>query len=283
MEHTSCDPESYKLTSRISHPEDSRIIVSDPEGAEHCIGAGALGIIAGPCLVENREQILTIAKEVKKAGAGFLRGGAFKPRTCPYSFQGLGNEGLELLLEAKRETQLPVVTEITDIKQLDMFNQIDIIQVGTRNMQNFTLLKELGRCNKAVLLKRGYACTIRELLMAAEYLMAGGNEQIILCERGIRSFDNYTRSVLDISAVPALKKESHLPVIVDPSHSTGLAWMVPALTKAAIAAGADGIILEVHHEPEKAVCDGKQSITPESFAVLMKQIKKYAEFEGKTI
>jgi 3-deoxy-7-phosphoheptulonate synthase len=233
--------------------------------------------------VETRDQVVSIAAAVKKAGAQFLRGGAFKPRTSPYSFQGLGCEGLDLLLEAKKETGLPIVTELMAIHQLELFNDVDIIQVGARNMQNFTLLKELGRCRKPILLKRGYACTITELLMAAEYLMADGNDRIILCERGIRSFDNYTRNVLDISAVPALKKQSHLPVIVDPSHATGLSWMVPSMAKAAIAAGADGLIIEVHNNPEAALCDGEQSITPNSFGSLMETLKKYAEIEGKKI
>ena len=275
--------EPYKRANRMFHPEDSCIEVSDPKGGLHRIGGSSLGIIAGPCSVENREQIIHIASEVKKAGAGFLRGGAFKPRTSPYSFQGLGCEGMDLLLEAKRETGLPIVTELMAIHQLEVFNEVDIIQVGARNMQNFTLLRELGRSKKPILLKRGYACTITELLMAAEYIMAGGNERIILCERGIRTFDDYARNTLDLSAVPALKKQSHLPVIVDPSHATGLSWMVPAMAKAAVAAGADGIMVEVHNDPEKALCDGEQSITPAAFASLMENIKKYAAIEGKTI
>jgi 3-deoxy-7-phosphoheptulonate synthase len=220
---------------------------------------------------------------VKKAGAAFLRGGAFKPRTSPYSFQGLGPGGLELLLEAKKETGLPVVTELMEISQLELFEDVDVIQVGARNMQNFNLLKELGRCDKPILLKRGLASTMTELLMAAEYIMAGGNSRIILCERGIRSFDTFTRNTTDLAVIPALKKKSHLPVIVDPSHATGIAWMVPAMAKAAIAAGADGIIVEVHNDPEHALCDGEQSISPESFAELMVVLRKYAELEGKQI
>ena len=259
------------------------IAVNGLDGAKHFIGGGALGIIAGPCSVETREQITGIAREVKKAGAGFLRGGVFKPRTSPKSFQGLGCEGLEFLVEAKKETGLPIVSEITDIHQLEVFDDVDIIQIGARNMQNFALLKELGGCKKPVLLKRGYAYTLSELLMAAEYIMAGGNDRIILCERGIRTFENYTRNTLDISAVPALKKQSHLPVIVDPSHATGLAWMVPAMAKAAIAAGADGVIIEVHNDPENALCDGEQSLTPADFASLMISLKKYANIEGKII
>ena len=247
------------------------------------IPGGTLGIIAGPCLVESREQIIAIAREVKKAGAGFLRGGAFKPRTDPRSHQGLGRQGLELLLEAKHETGLPLVTEIMAIDQLEAFGEVDVIQIGARNMQNFELLKELGRCKKPLLLKRGYAATIREFLMAAEHIMVGGNDQIILCERGIRTFSDYTRNTLDLSAVPVLKKESCLPVIVDPSHATGHSWMVPAMSKAAIAAGADGLIIEVHNNPEQALCDGEQSITPEVFASLMISLRKYAELEGKTM
>ena len=247
------------------------------------MGGDLLAIIAGPCSVETREQIIGIAREVKKAGAGFLRGGVFKPRSSPYSFKGLGSEGLALLLEAKRETGLPIVTEIADVHQLDAFDEVDIIQVGARNMQNFTLLEELGRCKKPVLLKRGYASTISEFLLAAEYIIAGGNEQIILCERGIRTFDSFTRFTLDLSSVPALKNQCCFPVIVDPSHATGLSWMVPAMAKASIAAGADGLILEVHNDPEKALCDGEQSITTEAFAALMPILKKYAELEGKKI
>jgi 3-deoxy-7-phosphoheptulonate synthase len=275
--------EPYKRANRLFHPGDTRIDITGPDGKTRHIGGGYLGIIAGPCSVERRDQILDVAAGVQKAGAGFLRGGAFKPRTSPYSFQGLGWQGLDLLVEAKQALGLPIVTELMDIRQLEVFDQVDIIQVGARNMQNFTLLKELGHCRKPVLLKRGYACTVTEVLMAAEYLMAGGNDRIILCERGIRSFDSYTRNILDISAVPALKKQSHLPVIVDPSHATGLAWMVPAMAKAAIAAGADGIIVEVHNDPEKALCDGEQSITPEAFGTLMETLKKYAAIEGKNL
>jgi 3-deoxy-7-phosphoheptulonate synthase len=275
--------EPYKKAHRLFHPDDTCIEIPLGDGKKRVMGGGSLGVIAGPCSVESGEQIVETARAVQKAGAGFLRGGAFKPRTSPYSFQGLGCRGLDLLLEAKRATGLPVVTELMEIHQLEVFEDVDIIQVGARNMQNFNLLKELGRCRKPVLLKRGYASTITEVLMAAEYLMAGGNDRIILCERGIRSFDSYTRNILDISAVPALKRQSHLPVIVDPSHATGLAWMVPAMAKAAIAAGADGVIVEVHHNPEKALCDGEQSVTPGVFADLMEALKKYAAIEGKTI
>jgi 3-deoxy-7-phosphoheptulonate synthase len=282
--------EPYKRANRMFHPQDTRVEIrrpgetgKAPDTTTRSIGAGRLGIIAGPCSVENREQIVEVARSVKRSGANFLRGGAFKPRTSPYSFQGLGCEGMDLLLEAKKETGLPIVTELMAIRQLELFDEVDIIQVGARNMQNFTLLKELGHCRKPILLKRGYACTVTELLMAAEYLMSGGNDNIILCERGIRSFDNFTRNVLDLAAVPALKKRSHLPVIVDPSHATGIAWMVPAMAKAAIAAGADGLIIEVHNNPEAALCDGEQSITPEQFDDLMGSLRKYAALEGKEI
>jgi 3-deoxy-7-phosphoheptulonate synthase len=275
--------EPYKRANRLFHPQDTRIEVAGPDGVTRSIGGASVSVLAGPCSVENREQILRLAREVKKAGAAFLRGGAFKPRTSPYSFQGLGCEGLDLLLEAKKETGLPIVTELMGNHQLEIFNDVDVIQVGARNMQNFTLLKELGHCRKPILLKRGYAATLTELLMAAEYIMAGGNDRIILCERGIRSFDNFTRNTLDLSAVPALKKKSHLPVIVDPSHATGLAWMVPALAKAALAAGADGLLLEVHHDPENALCDGEQSITPEEFKRLMGSLRQYAALEGRTL
>jgi 3-deoxy-7-phosphoheptulonate synthase len=275
--------EPYKRANRLFHPKDSHVAVTGPDGVSRQIGGGSLGIIAGPCSVENRDQITAVARAVKAAGAGLLRGGVFKPRTSPYSFQGLGYEGLDLLLEAKKETGLPIVTELMGIHQLELFDGVDIIQVGARNMQNFTLLKELGRCRTPVLLKRGSASTVTELLMAAEYIMAGGNSRIILCERGIRTFDSYTRNTLDLSAVPALKKQSHLPVIVDPSHATGLAWMVPAMAKAAVAAGADGLIVEVHNSPEAALCDGEQSVTPAVFASLMEVLRKYAAVEGKRI
>jgi 3-deoxy-7-phosphoheptulonate synthase len=274
--------EPYKRANRLFHPEDTRIEIPVSGGTEK-IGGGFLGIIAGPCSVESREQIISIAQSVKAAGAGFLRGGAFKPRTSPYSFQGMGCEGLDLLLEAKKAAGLPVVTELMAINQLELFDEVDIIQVGARNMQNFTLLRELGRCRKPILLKRGLASTITELLMAAEYLMAGGNDQVILCERGIRSFDAFTRNTLDLSAVPALKKQSHLPVIVDPSHATGINWMVPAMAKAAVAAGADGLIIEVHNNPEAALCDGEQAITPETFSSLMETLRKYADIEGRVL
>jgi 3-deoxy-7-phosphoheptulonate synthase len=275
--------EPYKRVNRIFHPADTALEFPLPGGSRAKLGGGTLGIIAGPCSVENREQLVSIARSVKKAGAAFLRGGAFKPRTSPYSFQGLGCEGLELLLEAKKAAGLAVVTELMEISQLELFEEIDLIQVGARNMQNFTLLKELGRCRKPILLKRGLASTMTELLMAAEYLMSGGNERIVLCERGIRSFDTFSRNTLDLGIIPALKRKTHLPVIVDPSHGTGCAWMVPDMAKAALAAGADGIMIEVHNDPEHALCDGEQSLRPEAFTDLMETLRKYAELEGKKI
>ena len=270
--------EPYKMANRKFHPEDTIITCGNTK-----IGGTNFSVMAGPCSVESEEQIINIAEDVKKSGASFLRGGAFKPRTSPYAFQGLGCEGIDLLLAAKKITGLPIVSELMSINQLEIFNDVDVIQIGARNMQNFTLLKELGHCGKPILLKRGLANTVKELLMSAEYIMAGGNENIILCERGIRSFDNFTRNVLDLAAVPYLKKVSHLPVIVDPSHATGLSWMVPTMSKAAIACGADGLMVEVHNNPQQALCDGEQSITPSEFDNLMKQMRKYAEIEGRTI
>jgi len=274
--------EPYKRANRMFHPLDTAL---DFQCGNHRarIGGGTFGVIAGPCSVESSEQVVSIAQAVKKAGAAFLRGGAFKPRTSPYSFQGMGGEGLDILLEVKKECDLPIVSELMEISQLELFNDVDMIQVGARNMQNFNLLKELGHCKKPVLLKRGMASTMTELLMAAEYVMAGGNDKIVLCERGIRGFDNFTRNILDVAIVPALKKKTHLPVIVDPSHATGLSWMVPAMSKAALAAGADGIMVEVHNDPEHALCDGEQSLTPDSFAGLMDTLRKYAAIEGKLI
>jgi 3-deoxy-7-phosphoheptulonate synthase len=274
--------EPYKRANRKFHPADT-ILEVPGAGKTARIGGSSFVIIAGPCSVESHAQIVTVAQAVKKAGAAFLRGGAFKPRTSPYSFQGMGCKGLDLLLEAKRETGLPIVTELMGISQLELFDEVDVIQVGARNMQNFSLLKELGRCRKPILLKRGLSSTLTELLMAAEYIMAGGNEKIVLCERGIRGFDTYARNVLDLALIPALKQKTHLPVIVDPSHATGLSWMVPAMSKAAVAAGADGIMVEVHNDPEHALCDGEQSITPEAFAALVDSLRKYAALEGKAI
>ena len=265
--------EPYKKANRKFHPEDS---VVDVNGVK--IGGGSFQVIAGPCSVETPEQICLVAEEVKKAGAGLLRGGAFKPRTSPYSFQGLHGEGIKLLLEAKKQTGLPIVTEIMNYDDIDLFEEVDVIQVGARNMQNFELLKQLGKLNKPILLKRGLANTIEEWLMSAEYIMAGGNENVILCERGIRTFETKTRNTLDLSAVPMIKKLSHLPVIIDPSHATGLPWMVEPMTLAAIAAGADGVMIEVHNDPPKALCDGAQSLRPDQFAELMQKLKKLSAF-----
>lgn len=262
----------YKKANRSFHPADTVISVGDA-----MIGNGKPVIIAGPCSVESEEQICSIAKDVKKAGAQILRGGAFKPRTSPYAFQGLRKDGIQLLLEAKQESGLPIVTEIMDISQLPLFEDVDIIQVGARNMQNFELLKELGKTNKPILLKRGLSSTLEELLMSAEYIMSGGNEQVILCERGIRTFERATRNTLDLSAVPVLKSLSHLPIIVDPSHATGKSNLVAPMSRAAIAAGADGLIIEVHNNPEAALCDGPQSLTPAAFAELMPSLSKVAD------
>ena len=270
--------EPYKKANRSMHPQDS---VIDICGKKFC--GNLFQVIAGPCSVETREQMVEVAEDVKASGAGLLRGGAFKPRTSPYSFQGLGSEGLKLLLEAKKATGLPIVTEIMSAAHLDLFDDVDVIQVGARNMQNFELLKELGKINKPILLKRGMSSTIDELLMSAEYIMAGGNEQVILCERGIRTFETSMRNTLDISAVPMLKSKTHLPVIVDPSHAAGIRFMVEPLTMAAIAAGADGVMIEVHNNPEKALCDGMQSLTPQAFDDVMKKVKKTTEFFGKVM
>ena len=259
----------FKSCNRNFHPADTVI-----ECGSFKIGGGNFAIIAGPCSVESAAQISEVANAVKRAGAACLRGGAFKPRSSPYSFQGLRDEGIRLLLGARRETGLPVVTEIMDISQLPLFDEIDIIQVGARNMQNFELLKALGRVGKPILLKRGLANTIEELLMSAEYIMANGNSEVILCERGIRTFEQRTRNTLDLSAVALLKRLSHLPVIVDPSHATGIAALVPPMALAAAAAGADGVIIEVHNDPPHARCDGAQSLTPEAFAELTPRLAK---------
>lgn len=274
-----CVQEPFKRANRSFHPEDSVIDVSGVK-----IGGRKLAVIAGPCSVENEKQIVGVAKSVKLAGATLLRGGAFKPRTSPYSFQGLKEEGLDLLKIARKETGLPIVTEIMSARMLERFvEDVDLIQVGARNMQNFELLKELGRTNVPVLLKRGLSATIEEWLMAAEYIMAGGNDNVILCERGIRTFETYTRNTLDLSAIPAVKKLSHLPVIVDPSHAAGLWWMVEPMAKAAVAAGADGLIIEVHNDPEHALCDGAQSLKPERFARLMGELSGIAKIVGREL
>lgn len=271
--------EPYKKANRLFHPENTEVKVGN-----EIVGGKKISIMAGPCSVESPEQILSIAQSVKKSGAGFLRGGAFKPRTSPYSFQGLKKQGLEMLKYAKEQTGLPIVTEIMSTEFIDDFvEEVDVIQVGARNMQNFELLKQLGKTNKPILLKRGLSSTIEELLMSAEYIMAGGNENVILCERGIRTFEKYTRNTLDLSAIPAIKKLSHLPVIVDPSHAAGLWWMVEPLAKAAIAVGADGLIIEVHNDPENALCDGNQSIKPKRFEQLMEKLKLMASLEDREI
>ncbi|MCI9257514.1 3-deoxy-7-phosphoheptulonate synthase [Oscillospiraceae bacterium 42-9] len=260
--------EPYKKANRKFHPEDTAVTL--PGGQR--IGGGGLALIAGPCSVESEAQICGIAERVKASGAQFLRGGAFKPRTSPYAFQGMKAEGLELLSEAKKKTGLPIVTEIMSIDHLPLFEDVDVIQVGARNMQNFELLKQLGRLRKPILLKRGLANTVEELLMSAEYIMAGGNEQVILCERGIRTYETMTRNTLDISAVPVLKRLSHLPVIVDPSHASGINWLIEPLALAAAAIGADGLIIEVHNDPSHALCDGAQSITPDQFDGLARKV-----------
>ena len=271
--------EPYKRANRMFHPEDSSFSV-----AGQTIGGGSFTVIAGPCAVESEQQMLSVARSVKQAGAHFLRGGAYKPRSSPYSFQGLGKEGIELLKIARAETGLGLVSEILDVSALDDFvKDIDIIQVGARNMQNFSLLKELGKLDKPILLKRGLSATIEEWLMSAEYIMAAGNQQVILCERGIRTFEKYTRNTLDISAVPVARRLSHLPVFVDPSHAGGVSWLVEPLAKAAVVSGANGLIIEVHPDPDHAMSDGAQSLRPEAFAKLMGGLDVLARTEGKSI
>ena len=268
--------EPFKCCSRKFHPEDT---VVDVNGVK--IGGGHFVMIAGPCSVESEEQIVGIARAVKASGAQILRGGAFKPRTSPYDFQGLEATGLELLRIARRETGLPIVTEIMGTSALDLFQDVDIIQVGARNMQNFDLLKELGKLRKPILLKRGLASTLKEVLMSAEYIMAGGNDQVILCERGIRTFDDYTRNTLDLAAVPMLRELTHLPIIIDPSHATGLARLVPPMALAGAACGADGLIIEVHNDPMHALCDGAQSLTPEEYASLADKVRAVRKAAGR--
>ena len=270
--------EPYKKSNRKYHPEDSVIDL----GGGAAVGGKKLAVIAGPCSVESEEQIVAVARAVKASGAAALRGGAFKPRTSPYSFQGMGNDGIRLLQEAKAATGLPIVTEIMSTDKVEMFEMcVDVIQVGARNMQNFDLLKQLGKTTKPILLKRGLSSTIEEWLMSAEYIMAGGNEKVILCERGIRTFETFTRNTLDLSAVLAVKQLSHLPVVVDPSHACGKAWMVERMSLAAVAAGADGLIVEVHNDPKNALCDGAQSITPEQFDSLMGRLHTLAPCVGR--
>ena len=265
--------EPFKKANRKFHPDDTVVRVTD----RVAFGGGNFQLIAGPCSVETEDQVETIARAVKASGAGMLRGGAFKPRTSPYDFQGLHGEGIRILLEVKKRTGMPIITEIMDIGHLPLFEEVDVIQVGARNMQNFELLKELGRIDKPVLLKRGLANNIKELLMSAEYIMAGGNEQIILCERGVRTFETYTRNTLDLSAVAVLHELSHLPVVVDPSHATGAARYVKPMAMAAAACGADGLMIEVHNDPAHALCDGPQSLTPEQFDDVAKAVRKVRE------
>ena len=272
--------EPYKKANRKYHPDDSLVDL----GGGALVGGKQLAVIAGPCSVESQAQIVAVAKAVQAAGAAALRGGAFKPRTSPYAFQGMGNDGIRLLQEAKAVTGLPIVTEIMSTDNVEMFEMcVDVIQVGARNMQNFDLLKQLGKTTKPILLKRGLSSTIEEWLMSAEYIMAGGNERVILCERGIRTFETFTRNTLDLSAVLAVKQLSHLPVVVDPSHACGKAWMVEKMSLAAVAAGADGLIIEVHNDPPHALCDGAQSITPDQFAGLMEQLRALAPCVGREL
>jgi len=271
--------EPYKKANIKFHPDPTVIEVMN-----QTIGGKKLAIIAGPCSVESKEQITSIAEDVKRCGASFLRGGAFKPRTSPYSFQGLAYDGLELLKEARAATGLPIITEIMSTRDIDVFaRDVDVIQVGARNMQNYDLLKALGKIPKPILLKRGLSATIEEWLMSAEYIMSGGNEQIILCERGIRTFETFTRNTLDLSAILAVKQQSHLPIVVDPSHATGKYWMVEPMAMAAAAAGADGLIIEVHNDPVNAWCDGQQSIKPSRFEKLMEKLSTIAPLTGKEI
>ncbi len=271
--------EPYKKANRKFHPQDT---VVDVNGIP--VGGGNFTVVAGPCSVESEVQIVDVAKAVQSAGAAMLRGGAFKPRTSPYSFQGMGVQGLKLLLEAKAETGLPIVTELMSPKYCELFEEkVDLVQIGARNMQNFDLLKEVGKMSKPVLLKRGLANTYEEWIMSAEYIMSEGNQNVILCERGVRTFENYTRNTLDVAAIPSIKRMSHLPVVVDPSHAGGYSWLVEPLALAAIAAGADGLIIEVHNDPAHALCDGQQSLTPEQFQGLMKKAEQMAEIMGKHV
>ena len=264
--------EPFKQANRKFHPQDSVI-----EAGGTRIGGGYFGMIAGPCSVESEEQIIGVAMAVKEAGANVLRGGAFKPRTSPYAFQGMGAEGIRLLLKAKEATGLPIVTELMNINTLDLFDDVDVIQVGARNMQNFDLLKEVGKTRKPILLKRGLANTLQELLMSAEYIMSEGNENVILCERGIRTFETATRNTLDLSCVPVLHELSHLPVVIDPSHATGKSRLVPSMAYAAAACGADGLMIEVHNNPERALCDGAQSLTPAQFEEVSRKVQQIRE------
>ncbi len=272
--------EPYKLANRAFHPEDSIIDVAGVK-----VGGDHLALIAGPCSVESKEQVIEIAKAAKAAGANMLRGGAFKPRTSPYAFQGMGTEGLDILLEAKKVTGLPIVSELMSADYIEEFNEkVDLVQIGARNMQNFDLLKEVGRrCTKPILLKRGLSATFEEWIMSAEYIMASGNKNVILCERGVRTFETYTRNTLDLQAIPVVKKLTHLPIIIDPSHAGGKWWLVEPMAKASVAAGCDGLMIEVHNDPENALCDGAQSLRPENYTTLINQISEIAKIVGKEI
>lgn len=271
--------EPYKKANRKFHPEDSIVRVQNA-----VIGGGNFGVIAGPCSVESEEQVISVARDVQASGAAMLRGGAFKPRTSPYSFQGMGTPGLDLLVKAKEATGLPIVSEIMAPKYVELFEEkVDLVQIGARNMQNFDLLKEVGKMSRPILLKRGLSNSYEEWIMSAEYIMAEGNENVILCERGIRTFENFTRNTLDISAIPAIRKMSHLPIIVDPSHAAGMSWMVEPLAMAAIAAGADGLIIEVHNDPKHALCDGQQSLTPSQYDILMRKMGMLVELMGRKL
>ena len=271
--------EPYKKANRKFHPEDTVVSVGNAK-----IGGGNFSVIAGPCSVESEAQICAVAEDVKASGAALLRGGAFKPRTSPYSFQGMGTAGLDLLMEARKQTGLPIVTEIMDPRMAELFErEVDVVQVGARNMQNFELLKEVGKMSKPILLKRGLSNTYEEWIMSAEYIMSAGNENVILCERGVRTFETYTRNTLDVSANPAIKQMSHLPVIVDPSHAAGMYWMVEPLALAAVAAGADGLIIEVHNDPAHAKCDGQQSLPPQTFDALLHKVSAMVDLMGKTL
>ena len=272
--------EPYKLANRAFHPDDTIIDVSGVK-----VGGENLALIAGPCSVESEEQVIEVAKAVKADGANILRGGAFKPRTSPYAFQGMGSSGLDILVAAKKATGLPICSELMDAQYLDEFNEkVDLIQIGARNMQNFDLLKKVGAgTKKPILLKRGLSATFEEWIMSAEYIMASGNPNVILCERGIRTFESYTRNTLDLQAIPVVKKLTHLPIIIDPSHAGGKWWLVEPMAKASVAGGADGLMIEVHNDPEKALCDGPQSLRPEKYEKLLKQISKIAEVVGKKV
>ena len=280
VDHVMRVSEPYKLANRAFHPEDSIIDVAGVK-----VGGDHLALIAGPCSVESKEQVIAIAREAKAAGANMLRGGAFKPRTSPYAFQGMGTAGLDILVAAKKETGLPIVSELMSADYIDEFNEkVDLVQIGARNMQNFDLLKEVGRrCTKPILLKRGLSATYEEWIMSAEYIMASGNPNVILCERGIRTFESYTRNTLDLQAIPVIKRLTHLPIIIDPSHAGGKWWLVEPMAKAAVAAGCDGLMIEVHNDPEHALCDGPQSLKPKKYTELLRQVKGIGEIVGKKI